>query len=64
MASDANSFVSGMELARRAIVVHQNLSNPQVGVIPAIMPIFGTASAFVSLVGLTIVMGATAMGIM
>lgn len=53
-----------MELARRAIVVHQHLSNPQVGVIPAIMPIFGTASAFVSLVGLTIVMGATAMGIM
>ena len=43
---------------------NHHMINRQVSPVSALMPIFGTASAFVSLVGLGIVLGATAMGMM
>ena len=45
------------------MIRHHSL-NQQAGPVSAIMPIFGTASAFVSPVGLTIVMGGAALGMM
>ena len=43
--------------------MHQHSFDQQVGPVSAIMPVFGTASTFVSPVGLTIVMAA-ALGMM
>jgi len=44
--------------------MRHSVPDHQVSAVSALMPVFGTASAFVSLVGLATVLGATAMAMM